>query len=158
MLRSWMLPLGATALWIELALANARVVVLDLVQYNSTDAIPGQTRYGVPLWIGSPPQNVTVFPSLSAPKFEGLTVGDGGEAVLFVPAMEICMGLESDPEHWNPLLEPENGDFISTAVEGSMMQEGMTLVRWTPTQLGGLINISLRKGAANVTVLESMAI
>lgn len=131
--------LGFLVLWWWCFMAAAQeeeqMVVFDLVHATTTNnSIPGVMTMS----FGSPPQEVDVLVAFYT----------NSEAAVHVPAAALC-----STRAWNPILEPSDGDLVST-VNGS---NSLASIKWRSSS-DLTINISLRKGrgenAVNVTVIE----
>lgn len=112
-----------------------QMVVFDLVHAGTTNnSIPGVMTMS----FGSPPQEVDVLVAFYT----------NSEAAVHVPVGALC-----STRAWNPILQPSDGDLVST-LNGS---DSLASIKWKSSS-DPTVNISLRKGrggsAVNVTVIE----
>lgn len=114
-----------------------QMVVFDLVHATTTNnSIPGVMTMS----FGSPPQEVDVLVAFYT----------NSEAAVHVPVGALCL---TRAGAWNPILQPSDGDLVST-LNGS---SSFASIKWRSSS-NPTVNISLRKGrggnAVNVTVIK----
>lgn len=114
---------------------EGEMVVFDLVHATTTNnSIPGVMTMS----FGSPPQEVNVLVAFYT----------NSEAAVHVPAGALC-----STKTWNLILEPSDGEIVST-LNGS---NPLASIKWK-SSTDPTVNISLRKGrgvnVVNVTIIE----
>lgn len=137
--------------------STEKISVFDLVAVNGTTRSPtGQYVYGLELVVGSPGQNFVVSPSLYLPYMSADLDIDtpGQQPELYLPSKALCEMPIAETD-WNKFSAPHAGQFISMDAEGVGPSVGMFLVKWKKTSDVDRLNLTLRKGHGNATVIES---
>lgn len=88
----------------------------------------------------------------------GMTLGVPGQAVellagFYASGVAVRVPSCEAGEGWSPIVSPSKGMAVETDVgEGALL--GMTLVQWEVSSDAAELNVGLRKGGKNVSVIE----